>query len=172
LALFESFRNLHEPRNFSRRIVGFDTFEGFPNVRTQDGTAEGVIRGAYSVTHGYETILEALLAAHEKFGFRSQIRKFELVKGDVVDTLPKYLERHPETVLALAYFDLDLYEPTKRCLGLIKDRLVKGSVIVFDELAMQELPGETIALLEAWGLNTLRLQRSSMAQFESFVVIE
>src|SRR5688572_14722129 len=38
LALFTTFRNIHEPYNLSRKIIGFDTFEGFPSVSAQDGS--------------------------------------------------------------------------------------------------------------------------------------
>lgn len=172
LALFTELRNLYEPRNFARYIVGFDTFEGFPGINAQDGAAEGVAPGAYSVIPQYETKLGALLSAHEKFGLRSHIKRFELVKGDVSDTLPEYLKRHPETIIALAYFDLDLFAGTSNALAHIKDRLVKGSVVAFDELCMHQFPGETLALKNTWGLRHLRLQRSVMSQYESFAVME
>jgi hypothetical protein len=32
LALFSSLRNIFEPHNYGRKIVGFDTFEGFPTI--------------------------------------------------------------------------------------------------------------------------------------------
>src|SRR4051812_17790685 len=32
LALFENFRGMYEPHNYTRKIIGFDTFEGFPSV--------------------------------------------------------------------------------------------------------------------------------------------
>ena len=35
-------------------------------------------------------------------------------------TLRKYLDDHPETIVALAYFDFDLYEPTRKCPDQIK----------------------------------------------------
>lgn len=172
LALFTSLRNLYEPRNASRRVIGFDTFEGFPSVSKENGQAPGVGAGAYSVGLGHELTLETLLATHEKFGFRSHVRKFELVKGDVAETLPKYLTDNPEVILSLVYFDLDLFEPTKKCLELIRGRLVKGSVIAFDELTLHEFPGETVALLQTWGLGNLRLRRTAMCQYESFAVID
>jgi hypothetical protein len=171
LALFTELRNLYEPRNAARRVIGFDTFTGFPSVRAEDGAAEGIVAGAYSVKPGYETELTDVLSAHERFGLRSHNRKFDVLKGNVNATLPEYLERHPETIVALAYFDLDLYEGTRQGLTLIRDRLVKGSVVAFDELGLPQMPGETKALLDTWGLKDLRLQRSPMSQFESFVVI-
>ena len=38
---------LYEPFNYTRRIVGFDTFEGFPSVDPKDGSAEVASVGAY-----------------------------------------------------------------------------------------------------------------------------
>ena len=172
LALFTTFRNIHEPYNQSRKIVGFDTFEGFPTVSSQDGSWDEVRVGAYSVTADYQTYLEELLSAHEKLGPRSHVKKHELVKGDVTKTLPKYLHDHPETIIALAYFDLDLYEPTKKCLELIKPYLVKNSVVGFDELVHDQFPGETQALREAWGLSNFRIVREPTAPQQSYLVIE
>lgn len=38
LSLFTSLRNLYEPYNVSRKIIGFDTFEGFPScIKTRWG---------------------------------------------------------------------------------------------------------------------------------------
>src|SRR6478672_5795180 len=37
LALFSSLRNIFEPHNYGRKIVGFDTFEGFPKTTPKDG---------------------------------------------------------------------------------------------------------------------------------------
>src|SRR5438552_2196758 len=54
LALFESLRGIYEPYNTSRKIVGFDTFEGFPSLDEKDGVADIASAGAYSVTKGYE----------------------------------------------------------------------------------------------------------------------
>ncbi|MDR2406952.1 MAG: hypothetical protein LBE13_02395 [Bacteroidales bacterium] len=44
LALFESFRGMYEPYNFGRKIVGFDTFEGFQNIHAKDGN-DKIVRG-------------------------------------------------------------------------------------------------------------------------------
>src|SRR5258706_7282315 len=41
LALFHSFRGIYEPFNHNRKIIGFDTFEGFPSVdKKRDGGSE------------------------------------------------------------------------------------------------------------------------------------
>ena len=100
------------------------------------------------------------------------MQKFELVKGDASEQLKKYLKQHPETIISLAYFDFDIYEPTKKCLDLIKPHLTKGSVIGFDELNQPKFPGETVALRESFGLDKFSIQRSPYSHYQSFVVVE
>lgn len=172
LALFSSFRGMYEPYNYNRKIVGFDTFSGFPSVATQDGKAAGVQAGAYAVTQDYEEYLESVLDYHEKESPLGHIKKHELVKGDATVTLARYLEQHPETIIALAYFDFDIYEPTKKCLEMILPHLTKGSVIGFDELNWPDFPGETLALKEVLGLDRYAIRRSSLNPSPSYIVIE
>ena len=173
LALFESFRGMYEPYNITRKIVGFDTFEGFPSIDAKDGkSVDFVSVGAYSVIEGYEEYLKKVLDYHEQESPLSHIKKYELVKGDAAMTIDKYLEDNPETIVALAYFDFDIYEPTKKCLEAIRGHLTKGSVIGFDELNCVYFPGETIALKETFGLDRYRIIRSPLNPYSSYVVIE
>jgi Macrocin-O-methyltransferase (TylF) len=172
LALFATLRNIFEPQNISRRIIGFDTFEGFASVSNADASNGEDLVGRCSVTPGYEEYLEQILDAHEALAPRSHIRKFELIKGDVVDTLPQYLAKRPETIVALAYFDLDLYQPTKACLELIKDRVAKGSIIAFDQLGMEEFPGETLAALESLNLRDFKIVRDPIVPYQSYLVVD
>jgi len=65
LALYESFRGMYEPYNYNRKIVGFDTFEGFPSVHEKDGSSDIIKAGAFSTTKGYEEYLEKVLNFHE-----------------------------------------------------------------------------------------------------------
>jgi len=171
LALFQNFRAMFEPYNYTRKIVGFDTFSGFPNVSHKDITNKHSSGDMY-VAEQYEDYLEKLLQAHENNSPVPNVKKFEICKGDAIVTFKQYLDRNPETIIALAYFDFDLYEPTKVCLELCKDRLTKGSIIGFDELNHPNWPGETIAVQEILGLNNIRLQRMPFNPTTSFIEIE
>lgn len=171
LALMSSFRGMLEPFNYSRKIVGFDTFSGFPSLSDKDKTDIFQV-GDYGVSDQYEVYLEQLLHEHEQASPLGHIKKFELVKGDVTVTLDVYLERHPETIIAFAYFDLDLYEPTKKCLEACQDRFIKGSIIGFDEINHPEWPGETLALKEVLGLNNVRIQRMPFMPTASYIIVE
>ena len=172
LALLQTLRGIYEPFNFQRKILGFDTFAGFPSVSQKDGSKALVAEGNFSVTLGYEKYLEQVLACQEQESPISQIRKFEVIKGDAPVELRKYLQANPQTIIAFAYFDFDLYEPTKKCLELIKDHLTKGSILGFDELNCPTFPGETAALKEVFGLDRYRIKRSPLAPYPSYLEID
>lgn len=169
LALLHALRGIYEPYNYNRKIIGFDTFSGFPAVTTQDG--DQVKAGDYGVTAGYQEYLTQILALHEADSPIAHKRKFELVAGDATETVPRYLRDHPETVVAFAYFDFDIYTPTKACLEAIRPRLTKGAIVAFDEVNCPEFPGETLALDEVFGVANYALRRSPLNPLISYLVV-
>ena len=172
LALFQNLRGIYEPFNYTRQIIGFDTFRGFPSVHEKDGDKPFIQKGAYSVSDNYKEYLTLILDNHERESPISHLKKYELVEGDAIYMIDEYLVKNPHTIIALAYFDFDIYEPTKRCLEKIGDRLTKGSVIGFDELCHSDFPGETEAVMEVLGLNKIRLQRCHYNPTTSFIIVE
>lgn len=153
-------RNIYEPFNPSRVIYGFDTFEGFPSLHAADGGVSAV--GDYASMPGYADRLEEILTLLESFSPLAEMKRFELVRGDVIQTLEPWLVANPQAIVAMAIFDVDLYEPTKFALEKILPRLTRGSLLVFDELNCPTFPGETQALSEVLGLDRLRLRRSNL----------
>ena len=83
-----------------------------------------------------------------------------------------YFKENPETIIALAYFDFDLYEPTKKCLEIITNHVTKGTIIAFDQLNDHDFPGETLALKEVWGLDKYKIRRSPATSLQAYMVIE
>ncbi len=171
-AVFSALRGIYEPFNRHRKLVAFDTFSGFPSIHPKDGGSDLMKKGQLALTENYERYLEQVLAAHEKLNPLDHLKKFELRKGDAVVEIERYLAQHPHTIVAMAYFDFDLYEPTKKCLEAIRPRLTKGSVVGFDELNDPDSPGETHALMEVFGLNNIRLQRPPHASRVSYFIVE
>lgn len=159
-------RGIYESFNIGRKIVGFDSFEGF--LETEGGSSIG----DYSTFPGYEKKLEEILTIQESFNPLSHIKKFEIVKGDVVDTVPRWLEDNPEVIMAMVIFDMDLYTPTKSTLEKVIPRLTKGSILVFDELTHPKFPGEMKALQEVFGINKVSLKRSVLQPYGSWFVYE
>jgi hypothetical protein len=172
LALFQSLRGVYEPYNYTRKVIGFDTFQGYPDVLShEDKNSKYLFKGNYAVSQGYEHYLNDVLEFHEYENVMPNKKKFELVKGDVIDTLPKYLIDNPQTIISLAYFDMGLYKPTKAALEAIRPYLTKGSILVMDELNFPDMPGETVAVREVFGLDKYTINRSLYTPDRCYITI-
>ena len=172
IALFAALRGIYEPFNRHRKIIGFDTFEGFPSIAPQDGRSDMMKKGFLELPENYPDYLSQIMTFQEQDNPLGHIKKFDVRVGDGTKTIIQYLDEHPETIISLAYFDFDIYEPTKKCLEAIRPRLVKGSVLGFDELNDPDSPGETVALMETFGLNNVRLKRHPHTSRTSYFVVE
>jgi hypothetical protein len=93
-----------------KKIFGFDSFKGLPETWTP-GTQAG---------HFARETLPAVR------------KNVDLVVGWFDRTLPTFLDAHPERV-ALLHIDCDLYSSTQTVLIQLSDRIVPGTIIVFDE---------------------------------------
>ena len=171
MVTLSNLRGIYEPFNYNRKIIGFDTFEGFKNTNTNDDGKHDIIKeGAFSVTENYTDYLDQLLSIHQNESPLSHIKKYEIVKGDAPVQLAKYLSENPQTIIAFAHFDFDIYKPTLDCLNIIKPHLVKGSIISFDELNDPNFPGETKAVNEAFGSNNIELKRFAPCPMQSYFI--
>ncbi len=170
ISLLTNLRGIYEPYNYSRKIIGFDTFEGFPNTTDKDGKFSEI--GDFKITENYKSILEEILNLHEKNAPLPHIKKHELVEGDICQTLEPWLERNPHLIVSMAIIDVDVYSPTAHILDKIIPRLTKGSLLVFDELNHPKYPGETLAVIEKLGLNNLKLRKNPHQTFCSYAVWE
>lgn len=160
-----------EPYNHTRRIVGFDTFTGFPSLHQSDaGTSENLHIGAYKTHDSIQAELENLVSIHDKNRPLGHISKVELVAGDATKTIESYVEDNPHLLISLLYLDFDLYEPTKAALTHLLPRVVKGGIVAFDELNCAEFPGETSALREQIDVKDVQLQRTTMDPYISYFV--
>jgi hypothetical protein len=151
-----------EPYNHTRRVIGFDTFSGFPGVHEQDtrhGQSDHLREGAFKTSDSIKAEIEQLAAIHDRNRPIGHIPKVELVAGDACETIPKYVASHPHLLISLLYLDFDIYAPTKAALEHLYPRVVKGGIVAFDELNCAEFPGETTALLEMFDLKEIELRR-------------
>jgi len=92
-----------------RRVYGFDSFQGLPEAWRADFPA-----GAFAVKQ------------------LPEVQDAELVVGWFNQTLPGFLQQHPETVDFL-HVDCDLYSSTRTVFDFVGSRLRVGSVVLFDE---------------------------------------
>ena len=161
-----------EPVNLTRRIYGFDTFEGFPGVREQDrsGASMHVKKGDLAADVYDE--LQQLTDIYDSTRFLGHVDKVHLVRGDATRTIPTFIEENPHLVVSLLYMDFDLYEPTKVALEHILPRMPKGAILAFDELDNPLWPGETLAMLESHANRRLKLERLEFDPYIGFAVLD
>ena len=130
-------------------IYGFDSFEGLP-----DAWIPGFPKGYFNMDGKLPPVAPNVV----------------LVKGWFDETLPPFVQQHPEPVSYL-HIDCDMYESTKTVFQNLAPRIVPGTVIVFDELV--NYPGYQDHELKAFyeflvPLNAAkRLQADSMRQLKT-----
>lgn len=164
------FATIFEPVNHVRRVIGFDTFEGFPGMAKQDEKAESQLNYAGGMAIPVEDEIAALAVLHDTNRPVGHIPRIELVKGDACETMPKYREQNPHLVVAALVLDFDIYEPTKVALETFLPLMPKGAVVIFDELGVRDWPGETQAALPY--LRSLRVRRLPFASTISYAVLD
>ncbi len=96
-------------------VYGFDAFEGLRDSWSKPGRGPGAMDLGGNIPDAIKGN-----------------PNISVVKGWVEDTVPSFLKEHKETI-KLAHLDLDVGPPTKFVLEAITDRLVPGSLLVFDD---------------------------------------
>ena len=108
-----------------KTVYGFDGFDGLP----EDWTSR-MRKGFFARKH-----------------LPRVRRNCELVVGWFNETLPGFVEKRSEPV-ALLHVDCDLYSSTVTILNNLKNNIVPGTVIVFDEY--MNYPGWQLDEFRAW----------------------
>ncbi|WP_434304820.1 class I SAM-dependent methyltransferase [Clostridium botulinum] len=152
-----------EPYAIHRKVIGFDTFEGFPDVAIEDKSSyenESLKKKGFSTEYNaYDELLD-VIEEYDENRFLNQFNKIELIKGDATKTIPEYVDSNKHLIVSLLFLDFDLYEPTKVALETLLPRMPKGAIIAFDEINNPYWPGETMALLEKFSkLSDLEIKK-------------
>lgn len=164
-----------EPYAVRRKIIGFDTFEGFPDITDEDLESvkhSNLEKGKFTSHDDIYNELVECIEEYDKSRYLGEINKVELVKGDATLTIPKYLEENNHLVVSLLYLDFDIYKPTKVALEYFIKRMPKGAILAFDEINNEFWKGETIAMLEHFeSLNKLELKKFSFDSNIAYAII-
>ena len=153
---FMNFANLSaalEPFNHTRRLIGFDTFEGYPEIGEMDKTHgkeyKTLVEGGFK--SDTKQHIENLIKLYDQNRSLNHISKLSLVEGDVCQTLPQYLKENQHTVTSLVILTMNLYEPSKKAIELLWPTMPKGAVIVAHSMNEEFYPGITRAVFDALG---------------------
>ena len=131
-------------------VYGFDNWEGFREFSPEDGP---------ELEHAHKTVgnfspeaywdeLQNAIRIFDNDRFIPQKARIKLIKGQIEETAPKFVEDNPGVRFSLIHFDCDLYKPTKAALNAFWPRLSRGGLMLFDEYSIADWPGETKAVDE------------------------
>lgn len=161
-----------EPGNLTRRIYGFDTFEGFPSISDKDHSlTSNHVKEGDLYANSYNELNE-LTNINDSTRFLGHIPKVELIRGDATKTIPDFIESNPHLLVSLLFMDFDLYEPTHIALENIIPRMPRGAVLAFDELDNPLWPGETQAMLDVFKGRMPRIERLDFDPYIGFAVLD
>lgn len=153
LALFYKLLETYCPGDSLKRIIGFDTFEGFVSLHKNDGPKDdsrAKFEGGWN-SKDFLSTLQSTLNLMQQDSYLPRLKRVELIQGDVANTIPEFVEKNPGLRISLLNLDLDLYEPTKIALEYLYPLVVSGGVVILDEYAMAGFPGESKAYDEYFG---------------------
>lgn len=102
----------HLARLHRRQIFGFDSFEGLPSE-----WGGRYARGTFSTAGKVPVVADNVV----------------LIKGWFTETLPAFLRARGPFTASFVHVDSDLYESASLVLTALSERIVPGTVIVFDE---------------------------------------
>ncbi len=157
-----SFRDLLEDQN-SRKVIGFDAFGKFPNELESERDVD--FASNHDDVAGYG-ISDLDLKNHLE---TKGLSNFELVKGDLIKTLPKFIENNPSLQISLLHIDVDIYEPSLVILESLWDKIVPGGILMLDDYGLIE--GETVAVDEYFSnKNDIVINKSKYHSSPSYIV--
>ncbi|WP_421980877.1 TylF/MycF/NovP-related O-methyltransferase [Roseibium sp.] len=144
---FHKFLEIFHPGDRIRHVIGFDDFKGL-RLTEEDGPeypGRSKVDGGWK-SEGFKGAFDELMMLHQNDQFVQASKRCFLIDGDILETVPQYVEENPGLRISLLHLDVDVFKPTKTALDHLYDRVVPGGLIVLDEYAMMEWGGESSAL--------------------------
>ena len=132
----------------TRKVFGFDHFEGFTRLHEKDGAEDARSDKVLSGFRSSAAAIRVLVEMHNADNLMPSIERVRVIEGDLIETLPKFLNEHPGLRISLLHLDVDVYEPTKAALELLYPLVVNGGVVVLDEYGLMPWEGESKAVEE------------------------
>ena len=146
----------------NKKIIAFDTF----GKHTTTKISSDHKRRKILLSHGKEAISEKqLMNILKRKGLEKNI---QLIKGDITETVPRYLKLNPNLKISLLNLDVDFYEPSMTILKNFYPKLSKGGILMLDDYGIWD--GETMAVNEYFHGKKIKIRKFSFSQTPSYII--
>jgi len=156
LIRFLTFRDLIEKKD-KRKIIGFDAFGKFPRPKNDNKNKK--TDSVFAKKHYDKIGLGISINLLKKYLKKKKLSNYELIKGNVIQTLPNYLKKNKKLKISLLHLDLDIFEPTKFVLETLYEKISKRGIILFDDYT--HIKGATLAVDDFLKKKRLKIQKVS-----------
>lgn len=134
----------------TKTVYGFDNWKGFTGFSPEDGAQ---LQAAHKVAGGfsperYRDELEDAIGIFDKDRFVPWKARIKLIDGQIESSVPQFVHDNPGVRFSLLHFDCDLYAPTRKALDSLWPCVTRGGMLLFDEYAIADWPGESRAVDE------------------------
>lgn len=140
-----SLKKMMEYIKIKKKLIGYDSFEGMPFKDKDNG----------NLFKGDKHLINYI----KKF---FHLKNIHLIEDDIMN-----LKYHSKQIskLSLIYIDCDIYDVTKNILEILKDKISKNGLLVFDEGNFNVRKGEGRAAKEFFDKNKKRFKRIKLKKF-------
>lgn len=120
-----------EPYNYPCKVVGFDTFQGNKSMSKRDLNRH---HGDFMYKAEVYEDIERAIGIFDSDRPLGHLSKLELVRGDLVETAPAYMDNNPGTMWRVISLSVNLFEPSVAAIEAFWPRLQSGGILVFHSL--------------------------------------
>ena len=146
----------------NKKIIAFDAFGKHPTTKISSDHK----RRKILLSEGKDGISEKQLTGILK---RKGLEKnIKLIKGDITETVPKYLKSNPKLKISLLNLDVDFYEPSMSILKNFYPRLSKHGILMLDDYGVWD--GETMAVKQYFKGKKIKIRKSSYSKTPSYII--
>jgi len=149
---FQIAKKLKELKS-DKKLYSLDTFEGHPYDDYEDMPKElqKEVYGDKKPGKFKGNAKDVDLDQIKKWFAKNCLDNTIFLKGLFIDTFKQISDKK----LCFAYVDSDSYKSVKQCIEFLKDRLVPGGIMIFDDYNYKNTPGCNMAVDEMLGKDSL-----------------
>jgi len=162
LIRFLAFRELFST-DFAKKVIGFDAFGAYPKANRPEERVHENLGEGYSV----DQLMEILR-------FKGLDGNVELVRGNIVKTVPEYVRKYRQLRIALLYLDCTVYKPTLTALVYLYPKIVQGGILAINDYNENTIgvTGAVEALMEYFEDKHMIIRKSPWAFSPGYITKE